>query len=242
MSIKGKLTKEKMGPNLPVDMPAMNPAAVFFKEVRMLRFDYITDPEIASRVIPSQLSLPDNPAATFMVIEYGFTFVGSYREAILGVNVLYKDAPYGYSVQLMLNSALPTMGGREIGIPKKMGFVEITQYEDTIAGYVERPKGQRLATGILRIDQPIEPCPEQIPGSSLMMRPVVYPDKPLQMDLIRMDAVWKPIKMYAATGSCSFTGISVIDPWHTIPVKEMIGASYFEGELYFTGGETLETF
>jgi len=170
MSIKGKLTKEMMGPNLPVDMPAMNPAAVFFKEVRMLRFDYLTDPEIASRVIPSKLSLPDNAAATFLVIEYGFTFVGSYREAILGVNVLYKDAPYGYSVQLMLNSALPTMGGREMGIPKKMGFVEITQFEDTIAGYVERPKGQRLATGILRIDKPIEPCPEEIPGPSLISR------------------------------------------------------------------------
>ena len=48
--------------------------------------------------------------------------------------------------------------------------------------------------------------------------------------------------MHAATGSCSFTGISVVDPWHTIPVKEMLGASYLEGDLYFTGGETLGTF
>jgi len=242
MSVQGKLTKELMGPNLPVDMPAVNPAAVFFKEVRMLRFDYITHPEIAARVIPSQFSLADDAIATFTVLEYGFSLVGPYREAILNVTVLYRDMPYSYSVQLMLTSALPTMGGREIGIPKKVGFVEITQHEDTLAAYVERPKGERLATGILRIDQPIEPFPEEMPGPSVMLRPVVYPDKPVQMDLIRIDSVWKPTRMHAATGSCSFTGISVVDPWHTIPVKEMVAASYFEGELYFTGGETLETF
>jgi acetoacetate decarboxylase len=242
MSVQGKLTKEMMGANLPVDMPAMNPEAVFFKEVRMLRFDYITDPEIAARLIPSRLSLADDAVATFMILEYGFTFVGPYKEAILGVNVLYRDTPYTYSVQLMLNSALPTMGGRETGIPKKVGFVDTTRFEDTIAGYVERPKGERLATGILRIDQAIEPFPEELPGSSLLVRPVAYPDKPLQVDLIKMDAVWKPTRVHAATGSCSFTGISVVDPWHTIPVKEMMAASYFEGDLCFTGGETLETF
>jgi len=123
-----------------------------------------------------------------------------------------------------------------------VGFVEIAQHEDTLAAYVERPKGERLATGILRIDQPIEPFPEEMPGSTVMLRPVVYPDKPVQMDLIRADVVWKPTRVHAATGSCSFTGISVVDPWHTIPVKEMVAASYHEGELHFTGGETLETF
>ncbi|MBW2219478.1 MAG: acetoacetate decarboxylase family protein [Deltaproteobacteria bacterium] len=242
MSVKGKLTKEMMGSNLPVDMPAVNSAAGFFKEVRMLRFDYITDSEIVARVIPSQLSLKDDATAAFMVIEYGFTFVGPYKEAILSVNVLHQDVPYVYFVQLMLNSALPTMAGRDTGYPKKVGFVDITQHEDTIAGYVERPKGERLATGILRIDQPIEPYPEEMPGSSVLLRPVVYPDKPVQMELIRMDTVLKPTKVYAATGSCSFTGISVVDPWHTIPVKKMVGVSYIEGELYYTSGETLETF
>jgi hypothetical protein len=54
MSVEGQLTKEMMGPNLPVDMPATNLDAGFFKEVRMLRFDYVTNPEIAARVIPSK--------------------------------------------------------------------------------------------------------------------------------------------------------------------------------------------
>jgi len=242
MSVKGKLTKEMMGPNLPVDMPAVSPATSFFKKVRMLRFDYITDPEIAARVIPSQLSIADDASAAFIVLDYGLTLVGPYKEAVLSVNVLYQDTPFAYYVQLMLNNALGTMAGRDIGYPKKVGFVDITQHEDTIAGYVERPKGERLATGILRIDQPIEPFPEEIPVSTVMVRPVAYPDKSVQMDLIRMDTVWKSTMMYAATGSCSFTGISVVDPWHTIPVKEMVRTGYFEGELYFSGGETLETF
>jgi acetoacetate decarboxylase len=242
MTVSGKLTKEMMGPNLPLDMPATNPAGVSFQDVRMLQFMYITDAEVAARVIPSQFSLADDPVAIFSVLEYGFTLVGPYREAILSVNVLYKDDPYAYCVQLMLNSALPTMGGREVGIPKKVGFVDINQHEDTIAGSVERPKGERLATGILRIDQPIEPCPEEIPASAILVRPVMYPDKPAQMDLFRIDSVVIPTKMHAATGSCSFTGISVVDPWHTIPVKEMLGASYLEGDLTFTGGETLGTF
>jgi acetoacetate decarboxylase len=242
MSVKGKLTKEMMGPNLPLDMPTVSPGTSFFKDVRMLRFDFITDSEIAARVIPSQFSLKDDAKAAFMVSDFGFTSVGPYKESVLTVNVLYQDATYVYFVQMMLNSALPTMAGRDTGYPKKVGFVDITQHEDTIAGYVERPKGERLATGILRIDQPIEPYPEEMPSSSLSLRPVVYPDKPVQMDIIRMDTVTKPTKVHAATGSCSFTGISVVDPWHTIPVKEMVGASYLEADFYYTGSETLETF
>jgi hypothetical protein len=231
-----------MGPNLPLDMPATNSLANFFKDVRILQFMYVTDSKVAAHVIPAQFSLDDEAVASFSVLDYGFTMSGPYKEAILSVNVLYEGVPYSYSVQLMLTSALPTMGGREIGIPKKVGFVDITQHEDTIAGFVERPKGQRLATGILRIDQPIEPCPEEMPVSSIFVRPVMYPDKPVQMDLLKIDSVVKPARLHAATGSCSFTGISVIDPWHTIPVKQMLGATYLEGDFCFAGGETLGTF
>ncbi|MBW2220066.1 MAG: acetoacetate decarboxylase family protein, partial [Deltaproteobacteria bacterium] len=92
MSVKGKLIKEMMGPNLPVDMPAVSPATSFFKKVRMLRFDYITDPEIAARVIPSQLSIADDASAAFIVLDYGLTLVGPYKEAVLSVNVLYQDS------------------------------------------------------------------------------------------------------------------------------------------------------
>lgn len=102
--------------------------------------------------------------------------------------------------------------------------------------------GERLATGILRIDQPVKPCLEEIPASAILVRPVMYPDKPVQVDLFRIDSVVSPTKMHAASGSCTFMGISVVDPWHTMPVKEMPGASYLEGDLHSTGGETLGTF
>jgi acetoacetate decarboxylase len=241
MSVKGKLTKEMMGPNLPLDMPATNTAANFFKDVRILQFMYMTDPEVAANVIPSQFSLDDEVMATLSILDYGFTMSGSYKEAILGVNVLYEGIPYSYNVQLMLNSALPTMGGREVGIPKKVGYVDITQHEDTLAGFVERPKGERLVTGILRIDQAIESFPEEMPIQSIVVRPVLYFDKPAQMDLLRVDSVFRPKRVHTATGMLTYTGISVVDPWHTIPVKKMVGCSYLECDFAFCGGKTLGT-
>ena len=60
MGIKGRLTKEKMGYAMPVDAPAYAPPPGYFKGARFLRFDYETDEESVSQIIPEQLTLTDN--------------------------------------------------------------------------------------------------------------------------------------------------------------------------------------
>ena len=131
MGVQGRLTKAEMGVTMPVDAPAYGKKPYHFRKARMLRFDYETDPDKAAQLIPKQLSLTD-PATGFLLInEYPWSTFGPYKEAILGVNVLYGGQVLHYLSHLMLDSSCPILGGREIyGVPKKMGVVELIQHED----------------------------------------------------------------------------------------------------------------
>ena len=105
MGVQGKLTKDKMGWAMPVDAPAYGPPPGYFKQARFIRFDYETDAESASEIIPEQLTLTDPATAAVMFVEYPWSTAGYYREAFLGVNVTYNDEKLFYACYLMLTKA-----------------------------------------------------------------------------------------------------------------------------------------
>jgi len=69
MGIQGKLTKAKMGWAMPVDAPAYGPPPGYFQRSRFLRFDFETDGDLASEIVPEQLTLLDPPTAGLMFAE-----------------------------------------------------------------------------------------------------------------------------------------------------------------------------
>ena len=245
MGVKGRLTKAQMGLTMPVDAPAYGKKPYHFKRARMLRFDYETDPDKAAQLIPKQLSLPD-PATGFLLInEYPWSTFGPYKEAILGVNVLYGSQGFHYLSHLMLDSSCPILGGREIyGVPKKMGVVELIQHEDVMAGYVERPRGIRICSGVLRPEQPLDPLPDGTALNGCTLRVIPSPEKDKDhslVELIQEDLILSSVEIWSGPGNCQFTGASVLDPWHNVPVKKMISATYLVCDLILTPGKILAT-
>ena len=79
-----------------------------------LRFDYEPDKESAAELIPEQFSVPDSPIAVVTFAEYPWSTVSPYREAILALGVSYKGESIQYMIQLILNSNMPIIGGREV--------------------------------------------------------------------------------------------------------------------------------
>jgi acetoacetate decarboxylase len=230
---------------MPVDAPVYHRKPYHFRKARLLRFDYETDPDTAAQLIPEQLCLTD-PATGFLFMnEYPWSTLGPYREAVLGINVLYGDQAFHYMSHLMLDSSVPILAGREVyGIPKKMGIIEFSNFEDVMAGYVERPKGIRICSGVLRPEQPLDPPPDGTPMNACVLRVIPSPEKGKDhslVELIQVDMILSSGEMWSGPGSCQLPGISVLDPWHSIPVKNMISATYMVCDFVLTEGKVLET-
>lgn len=245
MGLQGRLTRASMGTTMPADAPAFHRKPFYFRRARLLRFDYETEPEAAAQLIPEQLRLTDPATAFLFINEYPWSTVGAYREAVLGINVLYGEQLLHYLSHLMLDRTVPILGGREVyGIPKKMGVVVFTEHEDVMAGYVERPKGIRICSGVLRPEQPVDPLPDGTALPSCSLRIIPHPEKGKDhslIELIQADLVFSSVEMWSGPGNCHFTGASVLDPWHKLPVKNMIAATYSVGDFILAEGRILET-
>jgi acetoacetate decarboxylase len=245
MGLQGRMTKDSMAATMPVDAPAYHGKPFYYKKARMMRFDYVTDAEAAAELLPEQLSLPDTAAASLTFVDYPWSTLGPYHEAILGIQALYGDQELSYLTHLILDSAAPILAGREIyGFPKKMGCVEFVTQEDVMAAYVERPKGMRICSGEMRIEQALPPLPDGTPLQACALRVIPSPEEGKThslVELIQTDLITSSVEMWTGPGSCRMTGTSALDPWHRLPVKEMLNSVYMVCDFELGFGRILET-
>jgi acetoacetate decarboxylase len=47
-------------------------------------------------------------------------------------------------------------------------------------------------------------------------------------------------EFWTGTGSCHFTGVSVLDPWHKLPIRQMVSSWYCVTDSELTEGRVLE--
>ncbi len=245
MGLQGRLTKESIAHTMPADAPAYHKKPFHFKGARLLRFDYETDPEAAAALIPDRLTLADPATAFLLINEYPWSTLGPYREAVLGVNVCHGAQTLHYISHLMLDSDVPILAGRELyGFPKKMGLIEFSQQDDVLAGYVERPKGIRICSGVFRPEALQAPLPDGTPLQTCALRVIPNPEAGKDhslVELIQTDMILSSVELWAGTGSCHLPGISALDPWHNLPVKKMVNASYVVADFVLPDGKILET-
>lgn len=210
-----------------------------------MRFDYETDAESAAALLPEQLTVPDTPTASLNFVDYTWSSIGPYHEAILAIQAVYGGEELFYLTHLILDRDTPILVGRDIyGFPKKMGHVEFVREEDLIAAYVERPRGLRICSGLMRVEQPLEPLPDGTPLKACALRVIPSPEKDKDhslVELIQTDLVVSSVEMWTGTGSCHFTGASALDPWHKLPVKGMLSSIYMIFDFELSYGRVLET-
>jgi acetoacetate decarboxylase len=245
MSLQGRLTKDKMAATMPVDAPAYHRKPFYYKKARWMRFDYETDADSAAELLPEQLSLTDPPIASLSFVDYPWSTIGAYHEAILAIQATYGDEQLIYLTHLILDSITPILVGRDLyGFPKKMGCVEFVQEEDMTAAFVERPRGIRICSGVMRMEQQLDPLPDGMPLKTCSLRVIPSPEKDKDhslVELIQTDLIVSSVEMWTGPGSCHFTGASALDPWHKLPVKEMMSCIYMIFDFELSYGRILET-
>lgn len=125
-----------------------------------------------------------------------------------------------------------------------MGTVEFVREEDLIAAYMERPRGIRICSGVMRMEQSLEPLPDRTPLKACSLRVIPSPEKDKDhslVELIQTDLIVSSVEMWTGPGNCHLTGASALDPWHKLPVKEMISSIYMIFDFELSYGRVLET-
>ena len=83
-----------------------------------------------------------------------------------------------YIAYLFLNEDVPILAGREVyGYPKKRALIEFTQQEDVLGMYVERPRGIRICSAVLRDELVFSPIPEDTHMPQLVLRAIPSPEE-----------------------------------------------------------------
>ena len=242
MGIRGKLARERFGPSMPVHAPLVQNLPVYFRNARVAFFQYVTDGEQAAELLPTALELTDPPTAMLALIEYPWTTIGPYNEAIQYLVCNHRDRMVQYVPHILVTSDVAMAGGREgYGYPKKIAHIEFSRENEILAGFVERPRGYRICSGLMRPERPLDPAGMTIlPNVCLRLIPASA--GPMLAELIEVGSDMRIKELWAGSGSCHFTGVSDLDPWHRIPVCKILGCVYAVADFELTQGRVLESF
>jgi acetoacetate decarboxylase len=219
---------------------------MYYRNGRWAIFHYETDGEQAARLLPSSLELTDPPTALLVLIEYPWTSIGPYNEALQFLVCTHRGRLVQYVPNIFVTNDAAMAAGREIwGYPKKIGHIDFVRENEILAGYVERPRGFRICAGLMRVERPmalsaLDPSSAPLlPTVCLRMIPAA--ESPQLAELIEVGVEVRIQELWAASGSCHYTGISEIDPWHKVPVRRMLQCAYATGDCELTAGRILET-
>jgi acetoacetate decarboxylase len=237
---------------MPVTSPAVQEPPFHYRDAELLTVAYETDPEAALDLLPEGLELLEPATASVLFADYHFSTFGPYREAVLTLACLWQGQLMTYVPSLFVSQEAPLIGGREIwGYPKKLAHVELRSESEAWIGTLERPRGHRLATAVVRMER-------NLPASDFLLPPLVslklIPDAepsgvPALAQLVACDFQVKPVvgsdgvaHLWEGPGSLVFDAPSALDPWHVLPVKRVLACRYGRFDALLPHGRVLKSY
>ena len=268
MPVSGQLTKDRFGYSMPVDEPLYTPFPLYYEDVRILLFPYLTDVAAAAALVPSQFELvPADPAGKFAIAQvvfakYPFSNIGGYNEVAQTVVVTYKGTPGTYAVRLHVTNDQAMAAGREIGgFPKKLGKITFDEGADLPqhARVAHRPadlhrRARSAAAGAgQRGDHPTTFFSLRRDSESGGRQQALG----LPADRDRVGPVRRDVLVRRAA-SCTSTAASALNPYHALPILQQMaplntnpqtelekntpGVGLFRGNMKITQVTVLEDF
>ena len=228
--LKGRLTPDRFGASMPVDAPYYQQPPFYWRDARSMTILYETDAEAAADLLPEGLELPRPAHAALMVVHYPASTVGPYSEAILGLRCAWQGAPQLYVARIVVDEVPPLVVGREIyGYPKKLAAIDLSNDGEFLRGTVERPSDVRLVTAAMRIERPLETAAEAAtPVLSLRVIPSPEQDTPPSVaELVQVEDTERRVhEAWSGPATLSYEARSALDPWHGLPVRQVLGGIY----------------
>jgi acetoacetate decarboxylase len=236
------LTLDRLGYSMPSDAPAFQAPPYHYRNAQAISIKFETDPESALNVLPAPLELLEPAAANLSFYWYPFTTFGAYHEAILRLYARHEGKPLTYIAQIFVDTEPPMLAGREVwGYPKKLAKIGFERDKDMVVGWLERPQGVRLATAIMRPEQPAGPLSSSGPTTGLRIIPSAQPGdkRPALAELVAADTQHTIREAWEGPGSISFPDRSALDPVDRFPVRRILKAVYMEYDILLPGGRVI---
>lgn len=235
MSKRGKLNKETFGFSMPVDAPLYPKPPVYYRDMESFTIAYETDEDAALALLPyaEELELVYPVTARIVVAHMPFTTYGAYEEAYQLLDCLWEGKPCIYPVRIFLNNESALAAGRELwGNPKKLGHVEWSDESELKQGAIDRPKGSRICTALMKPERPVELAPYDFDVIGLRVIPSPELDAaPSVAELVMNTCRVTPKQAWTGPGSVSFGILSELDPWHKLPVRKVKEAIYVVSDM-----------
>lgn len=147
MVLKG----ENEGDSIPFDAPLYSftkDKTIEYWDCESLLGVFQTTNEI-EKILPEGLELfSDPPQAGYWLSYYSNSTLGPYYEWLSIIMVEDEEGDFGYYIPyIYVDNDAALASGREVaGAPKKFAEMNIERDHEFINGWIERPKGKRLAT------------------------------------------------------------------------------------------------
>ncbi len=243
----GRINRQNVGYGIPSDAPLYGKPPYHYRDLEKMTITYETDAEVVADILPEGLEVPDTATANLVFVRYPFSTFGPYLETILAVGCLWEGKPSGFVAHIVVDTDPPQAGGREIwGFPKKIAHVTMDMEADLIIGTMERPRGNRICTAVMRADDPVEVGPPPAGGGGSMSLRVIPntdgSDDPSLMELIQHRGTSETKYAYSGTGFVDYNSKSTLDPWHRFTVNKVLGARYEVGDMILPGGKVVKTY
>jgi acetoacetate decarboxylase len=245
MGMQGQLKKASFGYSVPVDAPLYEPFPLYYEDVTIMMFPYVTEAAAAAKLLPTQLELAPVPGdtagtlagAVMVFAHYGFSTVGAYNEVAQTLACVYKGSdstltgkPVSYAVRLHVDNDMAMTAGREIGgFPKKLGHISFS-HTPIYTSVLTSPRDLRICSGELQAFAKVGEQKDFPPAMQQMVMPFIslrvipdpaslkQPFNPSLCQLIYTEWVLEQGTFWSARGQLSLTGESALNPYHLLPV------------------------
>jgi acetoacetate decarboxylase len=228
-------------------MPSLSPLypepPFFYKSNRVISIVFRTTPKILQELVPAPLlPNPDN-LAFFYVGEFNVEtpLKGKYKEAGIGIPVVFGEKFGNYLVALYLDSPMAIVAGREIwGWPKKDAEITFTAENGIFHASVNREDTTLIRASVNAAER-VEPIPVQPDMPSFNLKTIPSVMKNHTPDVLQLtSAITKSVKKELSRGKATLSfASSASDKLGRIEILEIIAGEQYIEDMSLDCGDVL---
>lgn len=228
---------------MPASAPLYPQPPYHFKDNNSISIVFKTNPEVLKELLPPRLLPNPDSFAFFYVGELKVVspVKGTYKEAGIGIPVLFDGMPGNYYVYLYLDTAMAIIPGREIwGWPKKDAEIDYHADQDVFSASVKR-EGVEIIRATVKASEQVNPIPDQtdVPAFNLKIIPSVRKNHlPDVYQLTSTETTSMKKEVWRGQATLSFMS-SPNDPFASIPILEIISGEQIIDDLSLGYGDVL---
>lgn len=252
MTRRGTFNPNAYSDTMPLDAPAVHTPPHQYRGMELIIMEYTSDADCLAACLPEGMELTDTPTASMVIGLYHHSTFGPYYEYISGIHAAFDGTVYHYIPYIFTSHEAPLIAGREVwGYPKKLATMGLETQSELYMGWLERPRGNRLATAVMRTVEELDKDEFQmLPLASLRVIPNASGSgEPDLAQLISCEFDVRPMvgtdghtEVWKGPGSLNFPNECVTDPVHRLPVKEMQACMYGFFNAYLPYGRVLKNY